>query len=354
MTLHRSVELVRKALTIVGGAFGGLILMLILYSVWINIQQSLFPKPPPPPTMKFGVLPFTGFPQNSVKTPLTYTINTISGKLPVFSDRVNVYQLAQPQPNLLGLEKVKPIAQINGFLGNPTPLSENVFMWTNATAQANLTYNILTNGFVYKTNYLHDPAVVAAKFLPNQQQPAVDFAKSAISGFIVLPAFPIDLTADTSVMSLFSVQNNTLVPAASFSQAQIVRVDFFQQNIEKTPIYYSTYPQSPIYVLIGSGDTDFKAVEVGFDYEPILTDFSATYPIITSDQAFKKLQSGQAYIARYDGTSSNVNINSVSQGYYIGNSQQAYLMPIIVFSGDNNFYAFVSAVTDKWVEVGNN
>ena len=45
----------------------------------------------------------------------------------------------------------------------------------------------------------------------------------------------------------------------------------------------------------------------------------------------------------------NVEINNVFPAYYVSTKTQVYLMPIFVFQGSNNFYAYVPAVTDEWI-----
>ncbi|MCL5432856.1 MAG: hypothetical protein M1524_01950, partial [Patescibacteria group bacterium] len=75
----------------------------------------------------------------------------------------------------------------------------------------------------------------------------------------------------------------------------------------------------------------------------------ATYPIKTADESFSDLQRGDAYIVSYDGTDPNIKIKNVYLGYYLGDTEQDYLMPIVVFEGNDNFVAFISAIKNEWL-----
>ncbi len=75
---------------------------------------------------------------------------------------------------------------------------------------------------------------------------------------------------------------------------------------------------------------------------------SATHPINTAEQVSTELKEGKAYLASYSKNTQNILIKNVFLAYYIGEKRQDYLMPIVVFQGDNDFYAYVPAITDEW------
>ena len=68
-------------------------------------------------------------------------------------------------------------------------------------------------------------------------------------------------------------------------------------------------------------------------------------------EAFSELQEGKAFIPSNSNNAniSNISIRNVLLGYYMGENRQDYLLPIVVFEGDNNFIAYVSAVKDEWI-----
>ena len=113
-------------------------------------------------------------------------------------------------------------------------------------------------------------------------------------------------------------------------------------------MYYPRPPYSTINFLI-VGDTIDPVVEAQFFHQDI-AETGETYPIKTADQAFEELRNGKGYIASFFGTSTTVKIKDVTLGYYISDRPQEYLMPIIVFHGDNDFIAYVSAVQNTWIK----
>ena len=42
-------------------------------------------------------------------------------------------------------------------------------------------------------------------------------------------------------------------------------------------------------------------------------------------------------------------IKKIYLAYYLSEQRQNYLMPIVIFEGNNNFYAYVQAVQDEWI-----
>lgn len=320
-----------------------MVLVLMVVTVGSDLKQALFPAPPAPANLGFGKFEFAGFPQSPVsRQPSAYSLNTASGQLPTFAEKISVYKLLQPQPNLLGLDKIKTYVKTIGFADEPTPLSDSQFQWTNTQTSEKLTYNIVTNDFEYSKDYLNDQNVLAATNLSDEAS-AIQTAKNFFTNY---SSFPSDIDETKTQTSLYKISDGKLIPATSLSDANLIRVDFFQSDFNQTPIYYENYPKSIMYAYIGSSDKTSEVVQAQYTHKTILKDFEATYPLISAQDAFDKLKNGQGYIASYDGTSSNVIIRNVGLGYYIGTKSQPYTIPVVVFSGDNNFFGFVVAVKD--------
>ena len=345
-TLQIVTDLSRKILAIGAMLLIGGILLYTAINVGIAVKERLYPTPPPPPTVSFGKLPPITFPQQTNLPTFTYTINTISGALPDLGDRAYIHKIVTVQPNLLALQNVEQSLQALNYNNQPVTISDTDYAWTNTDPlPKTLTVNIQTLNFKLTSNYTADPTVLAAANLPDQPTAvttATDFLKA-------LNALPTDLNDNKTKVTLFAITNGVLIPASSLSQSQILRIDFFQNDVEKIPIYYSQPSSSPMYMLLASSDTaDPQIVGAHFFHQPV-DNSRATYPIITAKQAVAALQSGNAYIASYTPGVTNVTIRNISLGYYMSDTPQQYLMPIVVLQGDNNFFAYVSAVTDAWI-----
>ncbi|HEX8966014.1 MAG TPA: hypothetical protein VF820_06310 [Patescibacteria group bacterium] len=342
-TLHRVTEATRKVL--IGFAIGiGSILFLIFFLRLLGtIKDTLFPTPPTPPTMSFGKLPSLTFPQSSISGSFTYALNTISGTLPTLPDRATIYPIQQPQANLLSFDDAQKVLAQNGFSGSAVTVSSEEYQWQQATSPfLKITYNIVNHNFSITSNYLADPTVLAAINLPSQIQ-ATSLSKAFLTN---ISSYPSDIDESKTSVQLYDIQNSTLVSAISLSNAKILQVNYFQNNINNLPIVYPDTPNSTMQISVAAGTTQPQVVAADFYHQVVQTDKSATYPIKTAQQAYDDLKANKGYIASYNGSGNSITIKNVYLAYYLGKAQQQYAMPVIVFQGDNNFYAFVSAITD--------
>jgi len=345
-TLQIVTNFSRKVLAIGAMLFIGGLILYFGIKIGFAVKETLHPTPPPPPTVTYGKLPEITFPEQSNVPSFTYTVNTVEGTLPDLGDRVGVYKMQAVQPNLLALSNATAEVNKAGFASDPITVSDTKYMWTNnETPQKSLTVDIQTNNFSLTSSYQNDTTVTQASNVPDHTH-----ALSTVNDFLTsINASPDDLDDSKTKVSLFAITNGVLTPASSISSAQIVRVDLFQKDVDKLPIYYSQPSYSSMNFLLASTDTgDPQIVEAHFFHQDISSD-SATYPIKTAQQAVDDLKSGKAYIASYPTDITQVTIRNINLAYYISDTDQQYLMPIIVLQGDNNFFAYDSAVKDEWI-----
>ncbi len=346
VTLHQVTEFTRKFLAIaamicIGGliVFGGV-------RIFQTVREALFPTPPPPPTVSFGKLPSVNFPTNVSKIAFTYALDTITGTLPNFDDRAAIYKISQPQPSLLAFQNAQDAVSTVGFGKTPTQLTETDYSWTNTEPlPKTITMNVQTKNFTLGSPYINNTTVLAAVNLPDQTK-AISQIETYLNN---LNSLPEDIDDAKTKISLFAISNGMLSQATSLSTAQVVRVDLFQHDIDKLPIFYPKPSYSTMNFLLTSGETNNAQVVAGEFFYQNISSNHATYPIKTTKQAFEDLKNGNGYIASFDGTNGKVVIRNIQLGYFLNDSPSPYLMPIFVFQGDNNFFAYVSAVTDEWL-----
>ena len=129
-------------------------------------------------------------------------------------------------------------------------------------------------------------------------------------------------------------------------------MDIFRPNIDNLPVL----PQNPNKGIIriifsGSNEAMKQIVQVEYNYFPVNLNESATYPIKTSSQAWRELQTKQGFIANAgDGNGGVVAIRKIYLAYYDAEVSNGFLMPLIVFEGDNGFFGYVPAITKEWLE----
>jgi len=382
MTLHNATDFIKKIF--IGASIGiVLIIMLVLiFRIGAIVKNIVSPPKIIPPNQAYNVLPALQFPKSEISNNFTYTLNTISGTLPTdFPDRLDIYPLIQPSPNFLNLDSIKTKVQTIGFMdpqGNSLPensLGNGLYEWDETTGiNRKIKFNIVTFDFSLSSDYLASLTVLGGQSL-NDENNAILTAKTFLDSLQLLPA-DIDLTKTqnsapnvnyNTYPQLFAIKNGTLVPTSSLSTAQVIRVDFYQKDVEydldtgrsgvakikiKLPILYPHPPYSTMSFWIASSQYNSSVDAANFIHRDISvpTGTAATYPIKTAQEALDELKNGKAYIPSYSGLDKNILISNIYLAYYIGEGNQQYLMPIIVFEGQNGFFAYVSAVKNEWVK----
>lgn len=333
-----------KAALIVSGI---LFALFLFYNIGFGIKEYFYPTPPSPPTVSFGKLPSVTFPQNSfTSTSFQFTIDTLSGKLPAFPDRITVYKTISSPPNLLALERATQNATRTGFTTKPSRISDTQYLWNEQIAPLRkLQMDVLSLNFTVSSPYINDQDVVSAKNLPDQTN-AIRITKEFLSS---LGSTPKDSDANKTKTTLLTIQNGTLAAATSFSNTKIIRVNYYQKDINKLPVYYASSPFSSLNFLVASTQNGPQVVAADFFHQTVDENISATYPIKTAGEAFSLLKEGKGYISSSPTASGNIRIKNVTLGYYVGDTAQEFLVPVIVFEG-NDFYGFVPAVKDEWLE----
>lgn len=345
LTLHTTVSGIKKLLKWLTILTVSLVLITVLFRIGKNIKEYFYPTPLPPATVSFGKLTKVEFPPNIIVVKdFTYTLDNVSGTLPTFSDKINVYKIIQLQPNLLALKNAQDLVSRIGFSGEGIALSNTLYQWDDKeNLQRRLTYDILSFNFNLSSDYLANPIVIAGKNLPGEKG-SVSKAESFLES---LSSFPLDFNIEKTKTTLLSVKNSEILPATSLSTTQLIRVDFFQKDVDGLPIFYPNPLHSTVHFFIAGGNYDAQVVSANFFHQNI-SELSATYPIKTNEQVFEELKQGKAYIASYSGNDKEILLKKIYLAYYLSEEKQNYLMPIIVFEGNNNFYAYIHAIKDEW------
>lgn len=349
-SLHQTIEGTKKILKWAGILFVIGIFLILLFRVGVNIYQRLVPPPPPKPDLSFGTLPAITFPANAANNRFSYTINTIDGTLPSFPSLIPVYPIQQYTPTLTSLQNIQDIISHSEFGGTPQQaLSDTIYTWSESDSPfKKIVIDIVNLDFTLTSQFLGDQNVLSARSIPDQ-----DGATAVAKGFFQnLQSYPSDIDETKTKTTLLAINNNTVVPATSLSDTQVIKVDFYQKDRNKLPVFYPHYPSSTINALIASGNSGPSVVEAHYNGKIVLDAQGATYPVISAEQAYQKLQNGLGYIANFNGTTTttHVSITDVVLGYYLSEEKkQLYMMPIVAFMGDNGFVGFVSAVQDTYI-----
>lgn len=376
MSLHTAVTTSKKVG--IGGAIGigAIIIIVSLFRFGAFIIKTFTPPDITPPNQALGELPALEFAESVVDNEFTYVLNTVSGTLPTdFPDRLAVYPLVPDEPSLLNLDAARQKARSLGFADRQgKPISENSlgngkYEWLNPTGHnKRLVFDIVTFDFTLDSQFLASLTTLNAARLGNEQT-AIATVEKFLNSIALLPEdVDLEITKTPSgddnyntYPKLYDVINGAIIPTASLSNTKVIRVDLYQKPIEydldlgieetppvkiQLPIRYPKPPFSTMNFWVASGQTAAEVSRADFKHYAIDSSSKtpATYPIISIDEAFETLKSGEAYIASYEGLNQQILIDNIYLAYYLGTENQEYLMPIIVFEGQNGFFAYVSAL----------
>lgn len=327
-----------------GGFLAGVILMIyIIIQGGTLFRNIFFPKPPTPPAQALGKLPHIKFPSQGTAG-IQFTVNTVDGTLPVLPDRVNVYKLVSPEPNLLALETAKQTVDSANFVNNQTKLTDTLYSWTQPVTGAILRYDIVTKNFNISSNYISNPSLVSSGLMPAEDQ-----IKSDLMNFLLtMQADTQDIDKEQSKVEYLQIDGGQLVAAQNLRTAQFARVTLVQQSIDTIPIIYDSPTDSILTFIIAYPANNFQVLDGQFyNHEPDLT-AKSDYPIKTAAQALEDLKSGNAYEINPQNLT-NVDITNVELKYYLNKDSKEYLLPVIVFTGIN-FTGYVEAIAPLSLE----
>ena len=307
------------------------------YRIGIQIYNRLFPPPPPPPTCIFGSMPDLVLPSRPEYKNLIFTLETPTGDLPELPLQANVYFMPKLVPNIRSLTEGETKARQMGFVAPGTPLSDTLYRFTSKNPSSELEMNIAT--FVYSINYdlTKDPDLKLGT--PPNPQGAINVA----AGFMDRAGLKqTDISGGTPTTELLKVENGNFVSAISLSETDVVKVNFYRNPFNELPVLPPDPKQGNIWYIIGGS----RVLTGEYHYYPIDDKQLGSYPLITPAQAWDELKSGQGFIARLGENlpNSEIKIRRVYLAYYDTGVYAEFLQPVIVFEGDNDFYAYVHAI----------
>ncbi|MEK7513340.1 MAG: hypothetical protein AAB430_03620 [Patescibacteria group bacterium] len=347
-TLTETAASVRKMIKF-GALFLGLILIYKIgqgvYNTYLKVAK---PSPAPAPTVAFGKLPTISFPEK-LHPELTLRLETPTGGTPNLGDRAKVYLMPTFRSSFMALDQAKATAKRLGFTGTAKEITERRFIWeNNEFLPSTLEMDIINGSYNLKRNWQSDPTILTDKQLPGKEQTmteAKNFLRQA-------GTFGEELESAAVNISYLNFSGGQYAEAPSLSEADFVQADFFRPKVDEKPVL-TTDPKQGIVRLIfsGSRETEKKVVEAIYNYFPVSLEQNATYPIKTASQAWRELQTRQGFIASTGNNPNGViTIRNIYLGYYDGETSNGFLLPIIVFEGDNGFYGYVIAITSEWLE----
>jgi hypothetical protein len=356
MSLVKITQEIRLLVKIAAGITVIGVLIFIFIQGGAFIKNVLYPTPPAPPEQKFGKLPNLQF--SSPTKELEYRINTVSGSLPTFPDRMLVYTISQPVANILALQNVRSHMTQAGFVDNESrvPEKDTYYQWTNSSIHSTIIYDLLSNNFLMQSSYLTAQDLFSDSILPD-----TDSITDTLKYFLgAIGADTSDIDFGKTSIKLFTIDNQSLVEATdhiSKTQAKVAKLVLFQNSIkvnpfpfgdgtiDSLPVSYYDPTLSNIMFTIAATKSGPQVVEGQFYHFPVNLTQSSTYPLKTAQQAFQDLQKGNAKVF-YTGSLANIDITDMNIVFYLSENNPQYLQPIYIFTG-KDFIGYVQAISSS-------
>lgn len=343
-TLTQTAYFARQAIKFGGIAFGVLIL---LRAGFITIRKMIpaKPAPLPPPNVAFGKLPRIKFPEKSNLPQINYRLETISGVLPKMPTQGKVYFMPHPSVSFMDEEKINSWAKALGFIQKPEKAGPGEFDYR-FTIQPPMTIvniNSLTRNFSFTYDWRNDTNFSL------QTPPEDSQAIAKTTAFLqTAQSLPDDIDKTSGKVIYLKNDNNNLIESI-YQEANFSKVNLFRLTDDGLKILPSDPNNSNIYVIVSSGNNKFNGVtEARYIHNLISTEINATYPLKDINQAWTQLVENKGFIASLgNNQDGNVTIRDAYLAYYEVETNQSYLQPIIVFTGDKGFTAYVPAIADN-------
>ncbi len=327
---------------------GGILLYLLFLLTRSGVRAAIGyyreknPPPTPGPKMALGVLE----PPKLIRLSLpesaspTYRLETKTGRLPSFPDRIEVYPVVLPEATLMSEARIRDLAEMLGFRALPKNLSTTQLIWTDPTYQ-----RVLKADSVLRTLSLETGNEVLANNLTVGSVPQGEAAIKIVRDFLAAKGLgdPFLAEADAEAVPVSFTAGGMRGVDSNEATATYVA---FRKKIGDSPIY-SLWPD---HSLVGAAVTGSKIEawlypRIDYTLWNVAADQSSTYPLLPIGRVWEEIQAGRGFLVelrplwhgRFTPYSpievTEIQIKDIQFGYFESTALPEFLQPIYVFSG---------------------
>ncbi|MCL4364114.1 hypothetical protein M1328_02640 [Patescibacteria group bacterium] len=328
-----------------------LVFLIIFYSfkllfVYLEANQA---KPPIVPTL-FGKIDVPTVNEATSSANFKFTLDTIEGHPVTTTDSAKVFFLPKPATRFGYREKIYLMAQALGYDTQVTDYKLNGNLAVFDDGIHVLTINIGNFNFTYESKPDSSTLASSGTYIPSQtdvQNKAIDFLKG-------VGRYPEELaTGTTNIIYLkYDPGLDTYTNVDNQYSANLVEVDFYRQNVDGIPVATPRFFTSQNYVIMQFNKDGYQVVKAQVAFFEKSDTQVDLYPVKTADVAWQELLDGKGIVVAATKGVRQISIKQMSIYYFDPDVYQSYLEPVYVFIGDNDFVAFVPAVTDQYL-IGN-
>src|SRR3989338_1987210 len=277
---------------------------------------------------------------------LKFKIDTIEGRPITASESAKVFFLPSATTRFGYRERIYLIAKTLGF---DTEIVKHKLEGKEATFQdatQSLKIDITNLNFTYEYRFENDPQVFQNTVYPQKK----DSEDKAAEFLRTVGRYPEELAQGKSnvVFISYNPEAKQMKILTSNANANMVEIDFYLPDQEQIPVVVPKYFNSQNYVMMVVYAESIKILKAQIKFYEKSDSQIGVYPIKTGEVAWEALNSGKGFIIQNESNSQDIRIKKMFLGYYDPDTYQEYMQPVYVFLGDNNFVAYVAAVTDDY------
>lgn len=324
-----------------------LILLIFYYLVRVLLltitpqqQVTIFTDP------IFGKIKRPFIPNAKPSSNFNFSIDTIEGKPITATESAKVVFLPSATARFGYRERIYLIAKTLGFdtevVKHKLDGKEAVFQ----DAVQTLKIDITNLNFTYEYNFENDPQIFENTIYPQKKDSedrAMDFLRT-------VGRYPEELAQGktNTIFISYSPEAKQMKLLKTNTLANMVEIDFYRPDQEQYPIVSPKYFNSQNYVMMVAYQSDFKIIKAQIKFFEKSDSQIGFYPVKSGDVAWQALKTGKGFIIQNEGGGQDIVVKKMFLGYYDPDVYQEYLQPVYIFLGNNNFVAYVPAITDEF------
>ncbi len=279
---------------------------------------------------------------------LRFTLDTVEGRPVTATSSAKIYFMPPAQTRFNYKEKAYLMAKSLGLdteaasyrlLGSQVSLSDAV---------QRLTVDIKNFNFTYSYGFDTHPEVLSGTVEPNGAI-AQDRARELLR---TVGRYPDELTRGKTNVIYFSYDPATkaMTELKDAKGANLVEVDFYRPDKENIPIVTPRFFNSQNYALLAFYENgSAKVLRAQIQFYETSDEQVGLYPVRSGEEAYEFLKQGFGTVIANPRRLNSVTIRKIFLAYYDPDVYQDYFQPVYVYLGDDNFVAYVPAVSDAYL-----
>jgi len=278
---------------------------------------------------------------------LNFVLDTIEGRPITATSAAEVFFLPPAVAKLNYRQNIYLMAKSFGF---DTEIIKHQLKGETAVFSDNekkLEIDITNYNFFYDYQFSSQSSLFEGTIIPSPKEienKAIDFLKS-------VNRYPEELSVGkiNIIYFYYNPDLNTFSVVEKPQLANMVEVDFFRPSVGDIAFISPKFPNSHNFVLMVFYPSDFKILRAQIKFFEKSKDQTGIYPVKTGNLAWEELKKGKGIILSNPKNQKEVVIKSMVFSYFDPDFYQPYLQPVYLFIGEDQFAAYVPAVSSDYL-----